>query len=115
MNARSRRIITGSEVILTPESVEALRGTGSADMLGPHPYRFTESITKTTISRGAPFLHASTIRPVFAEDLSLGGDPWLLGGCDPFSLLPATDGEPIPKRFLICYCNADSASPIPVR
>lgn len=109
-NARLRRIITGNEVILTSESVNDLQETGSGPMLGPYPYFSRQPDSDMEIVRRAPFLHTSPARPVIPDDLSLGSPARLLGGLDPFSVIPSTEGEPIPKKTLMCYCEYSLSS-----
>ena len=108
-NTRLRRIIDGSDVILTPESVEALHipsPAASQPMSDEkwRPYCFLELNSLVEPIDGGPFLHSGLNRPVYPEDLTFGVDPWFLGGLDPFSSLPETEGEPIPKSCLIGYC-----------
>jgi hypothetical protein len=42
---------------------------------------------------------------MLADDDDFGGNPWFLGGWDPFSSLPETHGEPIPKKSLLFHCK----------
>lgn len=107
-NARLRRIITGSEVILTPESVDALQNMGApapAELLSddnPHPY-FSNGILESPESLG--LFRSPGPTPLLAGGIPPGTDPWFLGGLDPFNSLPHTDGEPLPKKSLICHCK----------
>ena len=110
-NARLRRIITGSEVILTPESVDALQSLGAAAPAEPNsdgnlPPYLTNWEDGFTHNLG--LLQTQDFRPLLAGGIPPGVDPWFLGGpsgFDPFSTLPNTDGEPIPKKSLIFHCK----------
>jgi hypothetical protein len=107
-NARLRRIIAGSEVILTTESIEDLQEPGSlANSLPfPLPYHSRRSPTRRDlqVSLGAPFLQAGPAQPISQVEKSLGElSPF--GGFDPFSIFPLVEGGPIPKKTLMCYCK----------
>jgi hypothetical protein len=102
-NARLRRIITGDEVVLTTESVAALQKIGDPRIPGignvlklDHPEGLR---TETSPSAVVPFLHTTT--PHLASD----GDPWFMGGLDPFSTLPETANAPISKEILLYHCK----------
>jgi hypothetical protein len=107
-NARLRRIITGSEVILTPESVDALQNIAAAAPAEPisdgnlDPYFSNGDIGSL---EDFALIGSPVPRPLLAGGIPPGTDPWFLGGLDPFNSLPHTDGEPIPKKSLICYCK----------
>ena len=109
-NTRLRRIIDGSDVILTPESIEDLQippPAGPRSMSDENwlPYRFLELSKEAEPIDRRPFLYSATSRPIYPEDIISGVDPWFLGGLDPFSSLPEVEGEPIPKSTLIGYCE----------
>ena len=108
-NARLRRIITGSEVILTPESVDALQNMVAAaapaepisdDNL--HPYFSNGSFE--SLERPELF-HSSGSTPLLEGGIPPGADPWFLGGLEPFNALPHIEGEPLPKKSLIGHCK----------
>jgi hypothetical protein len=110
-NARLRRIMTGSEVILTPESVDALQSLGAAAPAVPNsdgkllPYFTNWELGYTD---NLALIRTRDSRPLLAGGIPPGVDPWFLGnpsGLDPFSTLPNTDGEPIPKKSLIFHCK----------
>lgn len=103
-NARLRRIVTGSEVILTTESIKDLQD--SVPRFSPlpqsHLYSSDQSTTELDIASGMPFLHAGFAQQVSQAETNLG-NLWLLSGFDPFAVLPIIDGGPIPKKTLMCY------------
>ena len=107
-NARLRRIITGSELILTPESVDALQNMAAAAPAEsfshdkPHPYFSNRNLE---FPEGLGLFRSPDSTPLLAGGISSGTDPWFLGGLDPFNSLPHTDGEPLPKKSLICHCK----------
>jgi len=107
-NARLRRIITGDEVILTPESVKALRITLPSAPLpnsGLHRRYIAANFQDSGPARNQNGLYPVPIRTTLTQNLSLDVDSWFLGSLDPFSALPQVGGEPIPKRSLIEYCK----------
>ena len=110
-SARLRRIITGSEVILTPESVDALQNSRAAAAAGLN----SDEILRPYFSNdhfGFPdssiLLRTSGSRPLLSGYIPPGIDPWFLGGLDPFSSLPHTDEEPLPKKSLIYHCECST-------
>lgn len=105
-NARLKRIITSSEVILTPESIGSLQNLGAAP-----------AIHNSDGNLHSFFINADTFDLIQLQDSRLllaggippGSDPWFLGGSsglDPFSSLPHIDREPIPKKALIFHYKA---------
>ncbi|KAH7411177.1 hypothetical protein BKA64DRAFT_638819 [Cadophora sp. MPI-SDFR-AT-0126] len=114
--SRMRRIMTGEEVVLTPESVDALAilsttsgSTGTmheaSDSQQPHT-EVDSSATLIELSAGFELLQSLPFRPKspnVASGLKYKPQPLSIGGLDPFSVLPETAGEPVPKELLIRY------------
>jgi uncharacterized protein YciI len=100
-NARVKRFITGSEVILTPESVDALQKVATAS-----PYHnLTPYFSGRAIGPFADLNGTSGSNALLRAGLS-SGNPWFLGGIEPFNSLPHTDGEPFCQRTLIRHCKS---------
>ncbi|TGO24073.1 hypothetical protein BPAE_0113g00300 [Botrytis paeoniae] len=93
--ARDRRILAGEEVLLSLESVDDLRGVGSS-------YASTRAPTDLTqvLSSNHTPIHDIKPRASFWPNLTSG----ILDAFDPFSILPDTSGDPLPKSILIEYC-----------
>ncbi|XMA17754.1 hypothetical protein WAI453_010545 [Rhynchosporium graminicola] len=86
--SRMRRMITGKEVILTAESIDALAIVSSASK----PMRRQHNIRRIRPQ-------VDNIEPsngLFDTDIEFHG-------LDPFSVMPETVGEPVPKKLLIRY------------
>lgn len=108
--------MTGEEVVLTPESVDALAilsttsgSTGTmheaSDSQQPHT-EVDSSATLIELSAGFELLQSLPFRPKspnVASGLKYKPQPLSIGGLDPFSVLPETAGEPVPKELLIRY------------
>ena len=119
--ARLRRIITGGEVILTPESVHALQSLRAS----APAYAIPTGILLPYVSywgRGSSdsfdLNQNGNIKPLLAGGIPPGVDPWFLGspsGLDPFSSLPHTEAEPIPKNCLLFHCKHSCPIPCMVR
>ncbi|KAH9219513.1 hypothetical protein DL95DRAFT_358694 [Leptodontidium sp. 2 PMI_412] len=114
--SRMRRIMTGEEVVLTPESVDALamlssaaRSTGTLHeasqaeqpVTGVEPFNnLVETSARLEMLHSLPFRPKS---PNVASGLRYNAPPVSIGGLDPFAVLPETAGEPVPKQLLIRY------------
>ncbi|KAF8859056.1 hypothetical protein BDZ45DRAFT_621439 [Acephala macrosclerotiorum] len=101
--SRFRRIMSGEEVILSPESVVQLASSAFMSTLEPvtasHNFELVRQEPHTqkflTRSRG----YAVTI-PNISNGLNYNNG---LDSYDPFSILPDIEGEPVPKQLLIRY------------
>jgi hypothetical protein len=110
--SRLRRIRTGEEVILTPESVEELaratpRATPAQHEAAADLHPIVELATCVTPSATSDWDHILPLRPNspnVASGLSYKLPSRSLDKFDPFSVLPETSGEPVPKELLIRYC-----------
>ena len=119
--SRMRRIMTGEEVVLTPESVNALAVISSTSgSMGPlHdasiPQKLLRGVNASNnvdepdfefdMLQSLPFRLKS---PNVASGLKYNSPPVSICGLDPFSVLPETTGEPVPKQLLIRYCTCVS-------
>lgn len=107
--SRFRRIMTGEEVILTPESVAALASSVSTSATEPaselinipHKADLSPPASRRTPLSGYSF----TTRPIPATVASGLQYNNSLDNYDPFSILPDMKGEPLPKHLLIRYCK----------
>ena len=113
--SRLKRILTGEEVILTTESVYAL--ADNSLVAAPRPRRYEshgefphlDSRNFNVSNAGGNFVHDIAMRPKspnVASGLSYIpplGMSRILSTFDPFSLLPETADEPVPKQLLIRY------------
>ncbi|KAK0119672.1 hypothetical protein ONS95_011109 [Cadophora gregata] len=111
-----RRIMTGEEVVLSSESVNALAilssTSGTIDTLpeaGGVPQSLTgvescDGLLESSVGSGKlqslPFRPKS---PNVASGLKYNSPSVSIGGLDPFLVLPETSGEPVPKQLLIRY------------
>lgn len=114
--SRFRRIISGEEVVLSPESVAALASSAFIAALEPAP----ESVSLTSLTYNADIIrqephtqrflarsrgYAVSIlpeQPNITSGLNYNNG---LESYDPFSILPDIEGEPVPKQLLIRYCR----------
>ncbi|KAH7355131.1 hypothetical protein BKA65DRAFT_535415 [Rhexocercosporidium sp. MPI-PUGE-AT-0058] len=114
--SRMRRIMTGEEVVLTPESVDALAIVRSAsqsmgtlvEVIQAQQPDIDVEPSQSSVEKNAGFekLHSLPLRPKspnVASGLKYNSPPVPIGGLDPFSVLPETTGEPVPKQLLIRY------------
>jgi hypothetical protein len=117
--SRLRRIRTGEEVILTPESVEELtRATPEPEAMFS-PFNVTadlqpgmEVANYVMPSIDIDWDQILPLRPNspnVASGLSYKLPSHHLVKLDPFSILPETSGEPIPKELLIRYCQSSNS------
>ena len=83
---------------MTPESVDALQNLAAAPAEPNSGGNLAAFLANTEIL-------SPDLRPLLAGGIPPGIDPWFLGGMDPFDSLPHTEGEPLPKKSLICYCK----------
>ncbi|THV54388.1 hypothetical protein BGAL_0028g00440 [Botrytis galanthina] len=93
--ARDRRILAGEEVLLSLESVDDLRSVGSSYASTRAPTDLTQTLFSNHTST-----HDIKSQASFWPNLTSG----ILDGFDPFSILPDTSGDPLPKSILIEYC-----------
>jgi hypothetical protein len=117
--SRLKRIRTGEEVILTPESVEELARAASEPEAMFSPFDVTadmqpgvEIANYVTPSIDSGWDHILPLRPNspnVASGLSYKLPSHQLAKLDPFSILPETSGEPIPKELLIRYCQSPNS------
>lgn len=95
-DARDRRILTGEEVLLSLKSVDDLKSARPS---------YATTHTPTDMSSILFSNHTST------NDIEPPAFFWpfltssFVGGFDPFSALPDTTGDPLPKSILIEYCK----------
>ncbi|PVH82202.1 hypothetical protein DL98DRAFT_570745 [Cadophora sp. DSE1049] len=114
--SRMRRIMTGEEVVLTSESVDALAILSSTsgamgilheDSHSQQPLIGVDSSgSLVEPSAGFAMLQSLPFRPKspnVASGLKYNSLLVSIGGLDPFSVLPETAGEPVPKQLLIRY------------
>ena len=107
-----KRISNGTEVLLTPESVDALQAMTTAD-LNKQPisgevllYHGMDQVIEPDWQLIAqPFLYPGSLRLISPLDLGPSGNLWFLGGRDPFSSLPNIIHGPIPTELLISHCT----------
>ena len=103
-NARLKRIITGQEVILTPESVDALGlrvpPSGVLHAISMSDEELHE--VQKNLSQAVPPRPKS---PNVVSGLTTHLKMRFVDGLDPFDLLPDTSGEPVRKQLLIHYCK----------
>jgi hypothetical protein len=124
-----RRVVSGSEVALTPESINALADQSlaleaapvhNADAVNHFPGMIVDDATFERITEHfPPSLELSTtmatklllVRPKspnVASGLKADLDLTFLGGMDPFSSLPYdANGEPVLTQLLVHYCKSD--------
>ncbi|TAQ86471.1 hypothetical protein B7494_g5204 [Chlorociboria aeruginascens] len=93
---RRSRIITGKEVLFTPESIAALQ-SGQAQQLPST--RLNAEKASLPLSHTPLRQLPDDLKPTIVSAANIQ----FLGGFDPFSILPNTDGEPIKKQALIHY------------
>jgi hypothetical protein len=118
--SRLRRIKTGEEVILTSESVEELARAASEPEAMFSPFNATADlqpgveianhVAPSIDSDWDPILPLRPNSPNVASGLSYKLPSHQLVKLDPFSILPETSGEPIPKELLIRYCQSPNSS-----
>jgi hypothetical protein len=118
--SRLRRIRTGEEVVLTLESVEELARAASEPeaMFSPFdtaadlqpPVEVANYVTPSIDSDWDHILPLRPNSPNVASGLSYRLPSHQLVKLDPFSILPETSGEPIPKELLIRYCQSPNSS-----
>ncbi|KAL2070500.1 hypothetical protein VTL71DRAFT_13526 [Oculimacula yallundae] len=114
--SRMRRIMTGEEVILTPESVDALAVFGSVSQPMSTPYETSGMEPRANDTAPSSGLVETDIESMLLQSLQFRpkspnvvsglkyiSPPITIGGLDPFSVLPETAGEPVPKQLLIRY------------
>ncbi|KAF7922680.1 uncharacterized protein EAE98_006736 [Botrytis deweyae] len=92
--ARDRRILAGKEVLLSLESVDDLRSVGSSYASTRAPTDLMQTLFSNRTST-----HDIKLQASFWPNLTSG----ILDGFDPFSILPDTSGDPLPKSILIEY------------
>jgi hypothetical protein len=107
-----KRIINGTEVLLTPESVDALQhipqtdpsvGPTSGDMVVQ--YDMDGLNGSLGLFRAPPTFYPTIAQTLSSSGLIPGADPWFLGGLDPFSSTPYIRGSPIRPEWLISHCK----------
>ena len=135
-----RRVVSGSEVTLTPESINTLADQSlaldsplegspahNADMGHHFPGMIVDDATFERITEHFPpgldlsksmvaqLLPVRSKSPNVASGLRTDFDLTFLGGMDPFSSLPSdtTTGEPVLTQLLVHYCK--SAFNVPLR
>lgn len=116
--SKYRRIISGKEVIMTPESVAALASdelvseseTASQLVTGPHNADSGISQNSPITTPGRRYI--LTTLPIPATVVSGLQNNNSLSNYDPFSILPEIQGEPLPKHLLIRYCTFSQTSEV---
>jgi hypothetical protein len=100
--------MTGEEVILSSESVNSLAEKPEYDLIKDH--EFTQEVAG--LIQSLPDQHPLMYQyqppssPTVSSRLIYGDRYGSLGGLDPFSILPETATEPVPKQLLIRYCGS---------
>lgn len=96
--SRKRRLLTGEDVLLTPESIYALQGLGSSSMTQLDAAGMSQSSLPVMESKS--IVHRSTFASGHAAGVALRSQ---LNSFDPFSTFPSMSAEPISKQLLIQY------------
>jgi hypothetical protein len=100
--------MTGEEVILSSESVNSLAEKPEYDLIKDH--EFTQEVAGLIQSlpdqHPLMYQYKAPSSPTVSSRLIYGDRYGSLGGLDPFSILPETAAEPVPKQLLIRYCGS---------
>jgi len=100
--------VTGEELILSSESVDSLVKNAAHDPI--KDYEFTQEVAELVKSgadqRPPMYQDKPPSSPTVSSGLTYGNRYGTLGGLDPFSILPETATEPVPKQLLIRYCGS---------
>jgi hypothetical protein len=114
--SRMRRIMTGEEVLLTPESVDDLAILPITSPILPTQPEGVPDLQTKPVKVLSGFVSSSILSPVptplahrpkwgAVSSGNAGLEFRFLGGSDPFSAFPGCNEEPVPKQLLIHYCS----------